>query len=88
MGGGESKRAVFKDELTGYDYETKLRYPTQRVQLDALQSNLELSMYGSSEAEVLKAQIENAATTERRLVKVIVSDALIARLVDLYQFGW
>ncbi len=87
-GGGESKRPVFKDELTGYDYETKLTYPTQRVQLDALQSSLELSMYGSSEAQMLKAQIENSATAERRLVKVIVSEALIARLVGLYQFGW
>ncbi len=87
-GGGESRRPVFKDELTGYDYEMKLIYPTQRVQLDALQSSLEPSMYGSSEAEMLKAKIENAATAERRVVKVIVSDALIARLVGLYQFGW
>ncbi len=87
-GGGESKRPVFKDELTGYDYETKLTYPTQRVQLDALQSSLEPSMYGSSEAEMLKAQIENAATKERRTIKVIVSQASVASLVGLYQFGW
>ncbi len=87
-GGGESKRPVFKDELTGYDYETKLLYPTQRVQLDALQSSLEGSMYGSIEAEVLRTQIENVVTKERRPVKVIVSEALIARLVGLYQFAW
>lgn len=49
-GGGESKRPIFKDELTRYDYELNLTYPTQRVKLEALQSTLELSMYGSSEA--------------------------------------
>ncbi len=87
-GGEESKRPIFKDELTGYDYEAQLRYPTLRVQLDALQSSLELSMYGSSEAEMAKTQIENATSKERRSIKVIVSEALVARLIGLYPFAW
>ena len=87
-GGGESKRPIFKDELTGYDYEAKLTYPTQRVRLDALQSTLELSMYGSSDAEMVKAQVENAPTKEERFMKAMVSDVVVARLVGLYRFGW
>ncbi len=87
-GGGESERPIFKDELTGYDYEAQLRYPSLRVQLDRLQSSLELSMYGSSEAEMVKTQIENAISKERRSIKVIVSEALVARLIGLYPFAW
>ncbi len=86
--GGENQRPIFKDELTGYDYEAKLMYPTQRVRLDALQSSLELSMYGSPEAEMARAQVENASTRKRGPVKAIVSGTLVARLVGLYRFGW
>ena len=87
-GGGESKRPVFKDELTGYDYEVKLTYPTQKVRLDALQYTLELSMYGSSEAQLSKVTAENIATKEQRPIKAVVSETLVAKLVGLYDFGW
>ena len=87
-GGGEDKRPVFRDELTGYDYEAKLTYPTQRIQLDALQSSLELSMYGSSEAEMAKVDVENSSTKERRRIKALVSETLVSRLIGLYRFAW
>ncbi len=87
-GGGESKRAIFKDELTGYDYEMRLTYPTQKVHLDALQSILEPSMYGSPEAQLSRAMVENSATKEQRPIKAIVSETLVAKLVGLYRFGW
>jgi hypothetical protein len=87
-GGGESKRAIFKDELTGYDYEMRLTYPTQKARLDALQSILEPSMYGSSEAQLSRATVENSSTKEQRPIKAIVSETLVAKLVSLYGFGW
>jgi hypothetical protein len=87
-GGGESKRPILKEELTGYDYEMKLIYPTQRVHLDALPSLLEPSMYGSPEAQMLRAAVENASTHVQRPIKVIVSEALIAKLIGLYRFAW
>jgi hypothetical protein len=87
-GGGESKRPVFKDELIGYDYEMKLTYPTQKTHLDGLQSILELSMYGSSEAQLSKAIVENSSTKEQRPIKAIVSEILVAKLVGLYRFDW
>lgn len=87
-GGGESKRLIFKDELTGYDYELNLTYPTQRVKLDALQSTLELSMYGSSEAQWSKATVENISTKEQRPIKAVVSESVVARLVALYGYAW
>jgi hypothetical protein len=87
-GGRESERPVFKDELTGYDYDSKLTYPTQRVHLDALQSTLEPSMYGPSDAETIRGQIENGSTKEQRAIKAIISETLVASLVGLYGFGW
>jgi hypothetical protein len=87
-GGGESKRPIFKDELTGYDYELKLVYPTQRVKLEALQSSLELSMYSSSQAKLSRAISENISTKEQRPIKAVVSESLVARLVALYGYAW
>jgi len=87
-GGGESKRPIFKDELTGYDYELNLTYPTQRVKLEALQSTLELSMYGSSEAQLSRATAENFSTKEQRPIKAVVSESVVARLVALYGYAW
>jgi hypothetical protein len=87
-GGGESKRAIFKDELTEYDYELKLAYPTQRVQLEALQSILELSMYGSSEMQLSRVTAENMSTKEQRPIKALVSETLVAKLVALYEYAW
>jgi len=87
-GGGESKRPIFKDELTGYDYELRLAYPTQRVQLETLQSALELSMYGSSEAQLLRATVEDLSTKEQRPIRAVVSESLVAKLVALYGYAW
>jgi hypothetical protein len=84
----EGSRAVFKDELTGYDYEMKTLYPTQKGQLDALQSTLEPSMYGSPEARLSRVMTENISTKERRPIKVAVSETLVAKLVGLYTYAW
>ena len=86
--GAEGSRAVFKDELTGYDYEMKMLYPTQKVQLEALQSTLEPSMYGSPEAQLSRVMAENASTKEQRPIKVVVSETLVAKLVGLYGYAW
>ena len=87
-GGGESKRLIFKDELTGYDYGMRLMHPTQKAQLEALQSILEPSMYGSCEAQLSRATVENSSTKEQRPIKAIVSETLVAKLVGLYGFAW
>ncbi len=87
-GGAESKRPIFKEELTGYDYEMGLMYPTQKGRLDPLQSLLEPLMYGSSQARLSRANVESASTQLQRPIKVVVSEALVAKLVDLYQFAW
>lgn len=87
-GGGESKRPIFKDELTGYDYGTKETYHTQKIHLEALQSSLESSMYGSSDAQLSKVIVENISTGEQRPIKALVSESLVEKLVALYGFGW
>lgn len=87
-GGGESKRPIFKDELTGYDYESQVVYPTQRVRLEPLQSTLELSMFAAPEAQLSRTRAENISTKEQRPIKAIVSEILVARLIGLYGFGW
>ena len=84
--GAESSRAVFKDELTGYDYEMKMLYPTQKVHLEALQSTLEPLMYSSPQSQLLRVMAENTSTKEKRPIKAIVSEPLIAELVSLYRF--
>ena len=86
--GAEGSRAVFKDELTGYDYEMKMLYPTQKVQLEALQSTLEPSMYGSPESQLSRVMAENMSTKEQRPIKVVVSETLVAKLVGLYGYAW
>jgi hypothetical protein len=86
--GAEGSRAVFKDELTGYDYEMKMLYPTQMAQLEALQSTLEPSMYGSPESQLLRVMAENMSTKEQRPIKVVVSETLVAKLVGLYAYAW
>lgn len=86
--GAEGGRAVFKDELTGYDYEMKMLYHTQKVQLEALQSTLEPSMYGSPESQLSRLMAENASTKEQRPIKVVVSETLVAKLIGLYGYAW
>ena len=86
--GGENKRPIFKNELTGYDYEMKLTYPTQRDGLEGLQSIMESSMYGSTDSVLSRAVAQNMSSESEKIVKVIVSEALVARLVGLYNFAW
>lgn len=85
---GENGRAMFKNELTGYDYEMKMTYPTQKVQLEALQSTLESSMYGSPETQLLRTMAQNLSTKEQRPIKVAVSETLVGKLVGLYPYAW
>ncbi|MGA2789638.1 MAG: hypothetical protein ABSF00_02590 [Candidatus Bathyarchaeia archaeon] len=85
--GAEGSRAVFKDELTGYDYEMKMLYPTQRVHLEGLQSTLEPSMYGSPGAQLSRVMAENISTKEQRPIKVVVSETLVAKLGGLYAYA-
>jgi hypothetical protein len=86
--GGENGRPIFMGELTGYDYELKLTFPTQRSHLEALQSTLEHSMYGSSEARLLRATIENLSTKDQRIIKAVVSESLVTKLVAMYLCAW
>ena len=87
-GGGESKRPIFKNELTGYDYEMKMIYPTQKDHLERLQPLMEAFMYASTQAMLSKGLIRNQSTAEERPIKVIVSEELVAELVDLYEYAW
>ncbi len=86
--GAEGSRAVFKDELTGYDYEMKMLYPTQRAQLESLQSTLESWMYGSPETQLSRVMAESLSTKEQRPIKAMVSESLVADLVALYGYAW
>jgi len=86
--GAEGSRAVFKDELSGYDYDMKILYPIQKVQLEALQSTLEPSMYGSPGVQLSRVMAENMSTKEQRPIKVVVSETLVAKLVGLYAYAW
>ena len=57
--GGEGGRPIFKNELTGYDYEQQIAYPTQKkTQLDRLQSLLESFVYGSIRTRLSHVEIE------------------------------
>ena len=87
-GGGESKRPIFENELTGYDYELKMTYPTQKDHLDRLQPLMEAFMYASTQAMLSKGLIRNQSTAEERPIKVIISEELVAELVDLYEYAW
>lgn len=87
-GGGESKRPIFKNELTGYDYEMKLTYLTQRDRLEKLQSIMESFMYAPTEATLSKASVRSQSAAAERSIKVIISKELVAKLVDLYEYAW
>lgn len=87
-GGGESKRPIFKNELTGYDYEMKLTYPTQMDRLERLQSTMESFMYAPTEAMLSKAVVRSQSDPAERPIKVIISEELVAKLIELYQYAW
>lgn len=86
--GGESRRPVFKNELTGYDYEMKLTYPTQKERLKGLQSVMESYMYVPTEAVLSRVIVRNLSTGAERPMKAIISEGLVSRLVDLYEYAW
>jgi hypothetical protein len=86
--GEENARPIFKDELTGYDYEMKLTYPTQKRHLEELQSIMESRMYAPSEAALSKIVARNLSTGQERPVKAVISDGLVSKLLDLYEYAW
>lgn len=55
---GQNSRLVFRNELTGYDYEQQIVYRTQKTQLDHLQSVLETYAYGSANPQLARVEIE------------------------------
>ena len=87
-GSGEFSRPLYKKELTGYDCELGLLYPTQTAHLDRLQDLMESHTYGSSNVVLSRITIRDAYTGEFCTLKAVVSDALIEKLVGLYEFAW
>lgn len=87
-GSGESKRPIFRNQLTGHDHEMRLTYPTQREHLDRLQSVMESHMYGMPEAQPLRVIAENMSTRVRTSVRAIVSESLVSKLAEFYEFAW
>ena len=79
---GGSLRPIFKNELTGCDYELQILYPTQRTDLEGLQSVMEPSRYGSPRARLSSACAQNISTGERRTVKILLCEALVLELVS------
>lgn len=84
---GENSRLIFKNELTGYDFEQQIVYPTQKAQLDQLQTALERFAYGSPETRMSRVEIENSKG-QRATVKLIISHELVSELMGMYQFAW
>jgi hypothetical protein len=87
-GSGESKRPIFKNELTGIDYEMKITYATQTERLEGLQQTMEAYMYAPSNAKLSKVVVRNLTSSEEIQVKVIISEELVSKLVDLYEYAW
>jgi hypothetical protein len=87
-GSVENRRPIFRNELTGYDYDMRLTYPTQRKNLDRLQFIMESYMYGSTEAQLLRVVAENMSKRAQTSIRAIVSEALVSKLAELYEFAW
>ena len=87
-GGGEFSRLLYKRELTGYDYESGLLYPTQTERLDTLQNLIESQTYGSSDTLLSRIAVRNSTTRETLTLKAAISKTLVEELVDLYEFAW
>ena len=83
---GENARLMFKNELTGYDYEQQITYPTQKAQLHYLQRLLESFAFGSfqtlSNIEIGNSRNQNVT------IRVITSNDLVSAIIGLYQFAW
>ena len=83
---GENVRLIFKNELTGYDYEQQIIYPTQIEQLDYLQSLLESFAYGSFQT-LSNVEIGNSRN-QKIIIRVITSNDLVSAIIGLYKFAW
>ena len=83
---GENTRLIFKNELTGYDYEQQITYPTQKEQLDYLQSLLESFAYGSLQT-LSNVEIGNSKN-QKVTIRVITSNDLVSSIIGLYKFAW
>jgi len=83
---GENVRLIFKNELTGYDYEQQIIYPTQIEQLDYLQSLLESFAYGSFQT-LSNVEIGNSRN-QKVIIRVITSNDLVSAIIGLYKFAW
>jgi hypothetical protein len=86
--GGESKRLLMRNELTGYNYEVRRLYLTQHERLDGQQLVMEPYMYGSSGVTLARITLQDISTCERELAKAVLSEDLVTRLIGLYEFGW
>lgn len=84
---GENARFIFRNELTGYDYEQQTTYPTQKAKLDHLQSLLESVAYGSHQTRLSHVDIENSSN-QKIIIQVIISNELVSVMIDLHQFAW
>jgi len=84
---GENSRPIFRDELTGYDYEQQIIYPKQNVDVERLQSTIEALAYGSPKSRVARVKIGNSKG-EKATVKVIISNELVSKIINVYQYAW
>lgn len=87
-GSGENSRPIFRNELTGYDYELRITYPTQKDHLEALQSMMEAFMYAPQQAVLSKALVKNQSTGSEMPIKMMISKELVKRLIEVYEYAW
>jgi hypothetical protein len=84
---GEHSRPIFRNELTGYDYEQQIIYPKQNVDLEPLQSTIEALAYGSPKSRLVHVKIGNSKG-KTATVKVIISNELVSKIINVYQYAW
>ncbi len=87
-GSEEFSRPIFKDELTGYDCEMQLFYPTQTAGLDRLQTLIESHTYGSPEVPVSRILVRDLVSGNGVTVRALISNNLIHELSHLYEYAW
>jgi len=86
--GGENCRPIFRNELTAYDYDNKIMYPTQRARLEKLQTVMESAMYGQPGSLQAKVMVEDESVGTKIPAKAVISEELFSKLVDLYGYAW
>jgi len=84
---GENSRLIFKNELTGYDFEQQIVYPTQKEKLDHLQNALASFVHGSPKTRLSRVEVENSKG-QQVTVKLIISHELVSEIIGMYQFAW